>query len=950
MTPTPDHTDGPTQAVNRPSAGVGLATPPPVVAGDTVDRGRWADTDSPDTHALGAVPIVSDRYPRPGQGFAGFEVLSELGRGGMGRVFLAAQPAMASRLVVLKVGEFLSGECQKLARLQHPNVVPVHSFHQHGKLQAVCMPYRGPLTLGHLVSRLRDADLPTLSGRALTTVIDDCRKSRAKAIPAVHPPADPDPVQPPVDANAGRLFTRLRGLSYVDAILAIARQVAEGLRFAHGERIVHSDLKPANVLIADDGTPQLIDFGIAYDRSSPDARGLVIGGTRPYSSPEQLGSLLHTAVEHDERTDLYSLGVMLYEMTTGRLPYAADFDPSEEAIERDRAGRFTPPPSPRAVNPQVPAAVASIIAKCLAPDPADRYQTAADLIDDLDRQLARRPLLHAPNPSRRELAVKWTVRNRWFVAAGVVLAAGGAGFGAFGVHSERQKERLAVAEAVGQADRFDLDVKRARAALAAGATDAAGLDAAVRSAEKALAAYRVLDTERWWATEPATRLAPNQAVELRERVAALLLDLSRAGGTRAALATGGDRSQWLERANDWNRRAEQAFPAEAPRGVWTQRAWLARLAGDAAGADAAARTAAGIPLRTAVDFRTEGRELMEHGKLKDASERLAKAVELDPTDFWATFNLGMSHYARREDQAAVAAYDKCVSLDPAVPGAYYNRGMALLRLQQFQKAEDDFTRVIAAKAEWAEPYLNRAAAREALGQFDPATEDLSRALDLGYPPTAVLLTRSRVYARAGKADLARLDHAEGMKGTPTDDRGWITRGIAHMPNDPKAKLDEYQAALADFDKALALNPRSASALQFKARVYSRANENRRAVDVLTELLGYYPEALDALSGRAMLYSRMGERAKAHVDADVALRLADEAPRTVYQLAGVYAMTSATHPDDKREAFRLLASALRKGFGFDLLDQDRELDPLRSDPEFSEVIESARRVVELRTKE
>lgn len=949
MSVSPGHTDGPTHVVNRPSAGVGLVTPPPAAVGDTADRRRRVDTDTPDTHALGAVPIVSDRYPRPGQEFAGFEVLSELGRGGMGRVFLATQPAMASRLVVLKVGEFLSAECQKLARLQHPNVVPVHSFHQHGKLQAVCMPYRGPLTLAHLVSRLRDVDLPTLNGRALTTVIDDCRKTRERSLPAAHPAADPDPVRPPVDANAGRLFARLRGLSYVDAVLTIARQVAEGLRFAHGERIVHSDLKPANVLITDDGTPQLIDFGIAYDRSGPDARGLVIGGTRPYSSPEQLGSLLRTAVEHDERTDLYSLGVMLYEMTTGRLPFAADYDPSEESIERDRAGRFTPPPSPRAVNPRVPAAVGAIISKCLAPDPTDRYQTAADLIDDLDRQLARRPLKHAPNPSRRELAAKWATRNRWPVAAAVVLAAGGAGFGAFGVHSERQKERLAVAEAVGQADRFDLDVKRARAALAAGAADAAGLDAAVRSAEKALAMYQVLDAERWWESGPAARLVPSQVVELRERVAALLLDLSRAGGTRAVLA-GDDRGKWLERANDWNRRAERAFPADTPRGVFTQRAWLARLSGDAAGADAAARTAAGLPLRTALDYRIEGRELIEHGKLKEAAERLAKAVELDPTDFWATFALGQTYYHRREDQAAVAAYDKCVSLDPTVPGAYYNRGLALLRLQQFPKAEDDFSRVIAARADWAEPYLNRAAAREALGRFDPAADDLTRALDLGYPPTAVLLTRSRVYARAGKADLAQRDHAEGMKGTPTDDRGWITRGIARMPVDPKASLEAYRDALADFDRALALNPRSAAAMQFKARAYSKANENRRAVEVLTELLGYYPEALDALSGRAMLYSRLGERAKAHADADAALRLADDSPRTVYQLAGVYAMTSTTHPDDKREAFRLLASALRKGFGFDLLDQDRELDPLRSDPEFSEVIESARRVVERRAKE
>jgi eukaryotic-like serine/threonine-protein kinase len=115
------------------------------------------------------------------------------------------------------------------------------------------------------------------------------------------------------------------------------------------------------------------------------------------------------------------------------------------------------------------------------------------------------------------------------------------------------------------------------------------------------------------------------------------------------------------------------------------------------------------------------------------------------------------------------------------------------------------------------------------------------------------------------------------------------------------------------------------------------------------MLEYYPESLDALSGRAMLNSRLGERLAAHTDAEAAIRLSGDNPRTIYQLAGVYAMTSKTNPDDKREAFRHLASALRKGFGFDLLEQDRELDPLRSDPEFSEVVEEARRVFEKRTK-
>lgn len=933
-------TDGPTVHVNRPSGGA--------VVGDTAPRtGQTGLDPAKDTHALGSVPITrADSYPRAGDTFCGFEVLNELGRGGMGRVYLAAQPSMASRRVVLKVGEYLSSECQKLARLQHPNVAPVYSFHQQGKLQAVCMPYRGPLTLAHLMARLQHENLPTLSGQALTTVIDDCRKSRAQSIGHSHPAADPAPG--PVPGETAELpFARLRGLSFVDAVLTIARQIAEGLRFAHSEKIVHSDLKPANVLIADDGCPQLLDFGIAYDQSNPCTKGLVIGGTRPYSSPEQLGSLLHTAIEHDERADLYSLGVMLYQMTTGRLPFAPNYDSSDEAIDEDRRSRFVPPPSPRSLNPRVSPAVASVIGKCLAANSADRYQSAADLIEDLDRHLAGRPLRHAPNPSRWELATKWICRHRWLVAAGVALAVTGTAAGSFGVHSSRQRERLISAEAVNRADRFEQDVRRAQAALAVATADAAELEAAVQLGERALAGYQVQGAGRWWESGPAADLPPEQVAELRQRAGGLLLDLSRAAGTRATLVGApADRGRWLARAADWNRRAEQAYPT-AHRGVWTQRAWLD---GKTTEAVAAAERAASIPLVTAVDFRTEGRELMEQGKWHEAGDRLARAVDLDPTDYWSQFNYGLSQYRLGRNREAAAAFDVCVSLDPTVPGAYFNRGLAHLRLHQFPKAEDDFTRVIAAKPDWADPYLNRSTVREGLRKYQEAADDLSKAIDLGYPPTAVLLTRSRVYARMGRDELAQQDLDAGMREPPTDERGWITRGLARMPPTASAGLQAYQNSLDDFDQALALNPRSATALQCKARVYSQARENRLAVATLSELLDYYPETLDALSGRAMLYSRLGERDKAHADAEAALKYGDAPPRTEYQLAGVYAMTSQTHPEDKREAFRHLASALRNGYGFELLDQDRELDPLRPDPEFSRVIDEAKRVVERRSKE
>ncbi len=435
----PELEDEPTRVVTSPSGPRAAASDSSGDRPAVLSRqpARQVDSEAP-TRPVAPQPLSTpDSYPQPGETFQGFELLSELGRGGMGRVFLARQRALAARLVVLKVGPHLSRECQKLAKLQHPNIVPVYSFHQEGTTQAVCMPYRGPLTLAHLVAKLRTEDLQTFDGKALTTMIEECRRGREPSVTVTisRPPVGtvtPPAALPAVKARdkANQMFAGLRGLNYIDAVLTIIRQVADGLRFAHGERIVHCDLKPANVLISDDGCPQLIDFGIAYDKANLAVEQFRVGGTRPYMSPEQLTSVASEHMEYDERSDLYGVGVILYELVTGELPFEPNFVSTPAAIENDCMNRFKPPPPPRSLNPNVPLAVEAIIAKCLAPNAANRYQSAKELHEDLDRQLARRPLRFAPNPSKRELAVKWATRNRLLlVASGFALVVGSAAAG-----------------------------------------------------------------------------------------------------------------------------------------------------------------------------------------------------------------------------------------------------------------------------------------------------------------------------------------------------------------------------------------------------------------------------------------------------------------------------------------------------------------------------------------
>src|SRR5262249_14800221 len=137
-------------------------------------------------------------------------------------------------------------------------------------------------------------------------------------------------------------------------------------------------------------------------------------------------------------------------------------------------------------------------------------------------------------------------------------------------------------------------------------------------------------------------------------------------------------------------------------------------------------------------------------------------------------------------------------------------------------------------------------------------------------------------------------------------------------------------------------PRSLAALQNKAHLLSKLGRNAEAARALDQAVDLYPDYVPARAGRGVLRARLGDRDAAHRDAEDCLAR-DKKPLTLYQLAGVYALTSRQDPDDRREAFRLLSAALQKGCGFDLLEADKDLDPIRPCPEFGKLVEAARAI-------
>ncbi len=286
-----------------------------------------------------------------GQTLGGFRLIQQIGLGGMATVFKAYQPAM-DRFVALKViadtrahdatfVQRFQQEARVIAKLEHAHILPVYEYgHQEG----------------YFFLAMRLIETGTLSDRL----------------------------------KAGSLS--------LGETRRIVTQVGSALAYAHRLGIIHRDFKPSNILVDAQGNYYLTDFGIA--KMMENTLGLTAGGflgTPHYMAPEQGRSL-----QVDHRADIYAMGVVVYELVTGQVPYNAD---TPFAIVLKHISE--PLPSPRAVRPALPEGVEQVILKALAKDPADRYQTMASMVAAFQQAVDQLPaeMLNADMPGQTAVAI-----------------------------------------------------------------------------------------------------------------------------------------------------------------------------------------------------------------------------------------------------------------------------------------------------------------------------------------------------------------------------------------------------------------------------------------------------------------------------------------------------------------------------------------------------------------
>jgi serine/threonine protein kinase len=431
-----------------------------------------------------------------------FRLLREIGRGGMGVVYEAHQGSL-NRRVALKVLPFVAAldpkqlqrfqnEAQAAAQLHHTNIVPVYAVGCERGVHYYAMQFIEGQSLAALIKELHQQERMQTVRHPDSGALPGERLPLASSRKLTGPKYSPSEVGREETSRTPAAISTDRSIRrpmFFRRVAQLGMKAAEALEHAHQLGVVHRDIKPANLLVDLRGNLWITDFGLALFQSGA---GLTMTGelvgTLRYMSPEQA---LAKRGQVDHRTDIYSLGVTLYELLT--LRPAFDGQDREELLQQITSEE---PRGLRRRDPAIPVELETIVLKAIGKSPAERYSTAQELADDLQRFLEDKPIL-AKRPTFREKATKWARRHRSMVASAValmVLTMMGSLITTVMVAQEHaqtmdayRREQQQSQEAKEQRARAEENFRRAREAV----------DQLVRISEKELAGKQDLEGLRW---------------------------------------------------------------------------------------------------------------------------------------------------------------------------------------------------------------------------------------------------------------------------------------------------------------------------------------------------------------------------------------------------------------------------------------------------------------------
>jgi serine/threonine-protein kinase len=797
----------------------------------------------------------------PNQPVAGYEVLGELGRGGMGVVYRARHVAL-NRLVALKM--ILHGvhagerevtrfrvEAEALARLQHPGIVQIHEVGESDGRPFCALEY---VAGGSLDKKLNGTPLPARQAAQLV------------------------------------------------------QQLAQAMHAAHQQGIIHRDLKPQNVLLARSDRlqavplgaspaeaayyePKITDFGLAK-RLDVEPRVLAPGGltqsgailgTPSYMAPEQaLGQRQHIG----PATDLYALGAILYELLTGRPPFNA-----AEVLDVLYQVVSAEPVPPTRLAAKVPRDLETICLKCLRKEPRQRYASAEELAEDLGRFLAGEPIRARP-VGRVEKAFKW-VKRRPAVAAlwaagvlAVLLVVGGWAWLEQQAADQRARDaelrareaerearlRQGVATALSKAADLQQQANwgAARAVLDQVQAQLHGAPADMRrQVEQAQADLRLVSqldavrlkaatwvqggfdyvaVERDYAEafraaglgQPGEKV---QTVAARVRRSAVKQQLVAALDDWASIVEWASRRAWLLAVARQADRDPSRDRFRDPR-LWRDRAALERLADQAS----VKQLSPQLLTMLAKALRRAGGE---------AVPLLTAAQQRYPQDFWLNFHLGFALQGRKQAGEAVGYCRAALALRPTTYAVYINLGTALYDKGQRDEAIACFEKALALDPKNAQAHTNLGAALQDKGQLDRAIACFEKALALDPKDAKAHFNLGNALHEKGQWDEAIACYRKALAIDPKLARAHTNLGIALYA---KGQLDR---AIECYQKALALDPKS-------VKTHNNLGNALQAKGQLDGAIACYEKALALDPKLAQAHHNLGAALQAKGDLDGAI--------------------------------------------------------------------------------
>jgi serine/threonine-protein kinase len=862
--------------------------------------------------------------PACGQTYGHYRLIERIGEGAMGVVYRARDQVL-ERDVALKLlppgvvqdesaRKRFRHEALTLARLNHPHIETLHGFETADDVDFLVMEYVPGRTLADRVAR--------------------------------GPMPQPE-------------------------LLNFAIQLVSALQEAHEHGVVHRDLKPGNIIVTPAGQAKVLDFGLAQLMPTADqttvqslSEGSSLAGTLPYLSPEQL-----QGTRPDSRSDLYALGVILYEMATGRRPHAQDsVGALVEAILHQE------PKSVRLLNPEISPEVEAIIRKAMDKDPRLRYQSACEIEVDLQRLLSGRDLEQVAVPRR-----VWSATHRIAVLAlaGILLAAAAAaavvllvsairrGPGKPAVSPAHEARVLAVLpfQAIGG--------KPENEALCRGLTELLTVRLAqlsrrypvevvpsseiraqqVSSAEDARKKLGVnLVVEGSWDFAGNNRVMYS-LVDARSRrnlnAAVVHADLRNLQGTERDVVEQLLGMMEVELIPEDRRQASVGASSrpDAYQYYVRGRGYLLDYANpdNLHSAITLFKTAIDKDPQFALAYAALGeaywRQFQQNkdaGSIPQAMRACNQAAQLDDrlAPVHVTFGLIYQGTGRYED--AVKQFERALDLDVTSDAAYRGLASSYASLGKMKEAEDAYRRAIEIRKDYWGGYSALGAFYSQAGRYDDAAAQFRHAIELAPENVRGYTNLGGVYYLQGKYQEAQPLFEKSLAIQPNY-RAYSNLGTLYFSQ------GRYAGAARMFEKALQLNDKDSRMWHYAASAYYWAPGERdkahsayqHAAEMIEKELKINPRDSKAMLALADCYSILGSSGKARQLMDRALKNPPSDAESMFRAAEVYVQLG-----DRDAAFAWLEKAVQAGYSVAEIERDPTWNDLRTDPRYQRLVQPA----------